>query len=160
MDAYKAERLQLDKELACLPPSYTQYLAVRERANSRRRQRKQPPKAEATASHPLNFHLFHDATRASTTPLAGHTPLAGDGLGLENGLGTGGAGPAGPAGPAGEGQESAWDGKRGFRCDQEGGDSPAAAVTWPEDGDGAVKGQDADATAGHGADRRCSTRAR
>lgn len=63
MDAYEAESQQLHKELLLLPPTYSQYKLVREKTNSRRRQRT-TAKAAGTASssaisHPLNFHL-HD----------------------------------------------------------------------------------------------------
>lgn len=61
LDAYEAESQQLHKELSLLPPTYSQYRAVREKANSRRRQRTTTkaagPTSSTAISHPLNFHL-------------------------------------------------------------------------------------------------------
>ncbi|CAM9629699.1 unnamed protein product, partial [Ectocarpus sp. 12 AP-2014] len=61
LDSYKGENKLLYKELSLLPPTYSQYRAVRERGTSRRRQRNVPKTADPTAStptcHPLNFHL-------------------------------------------------------------------------------------------------------
>ncbi|CAN0032495.1 unnamed protein product, partial [Ectocarpus fasciculatus] len=61
LDSYKAENKLLYKELSLLPPTYSQYRAVRERVSSRRRQRNvlktAGPTASTPISHPLNFHL-------------------------------------------------------------------------------------------------------
>lgn len=65
MDEYNAERSELDRELARLPPTYEEFLTVRSRASSRRRQRNgtAPPgetsnvAVPSAISHPLNFHL-------------------------------------------------------------------------------------------------------
>lgn len=77
LDAYEAESQQLHRELSLLPPTYNQYRAVREKTNSRRRQRAITRAAGATSStaisHPLNFHL-HD--RYSQSGYAGVTAEA------------------------------------------------------------------------------------
>lgn len=80
MGSYKAENQQLHKELSLLPPTYAQYRAVREGANSRRRQRTiTATDASATppaVSHPLNFHL-HGRANAHDPPPHVDTSLSG-----------------------------------------------------------------------------------
>lgn len=64
MDAYNNESRELDKELALLPPTYHQFLVVRAKAASHRRQRSAPlGRSDArpySVCHPLNFHLTSD----------------------------------------------------------------------------------------------------
>ncbi|CAM9910370.1 unnamed protein product, partial [Scytosiphon promiscuus] len=67
LSTYKAENQQLHKDLSLLPPTYSQYKAVRQRASSSRIRRSSPPTsaglpgAPASVSHPLNFHLHGGA---------------------------------------------------------------------------------------------------
>ncbi|CAB1119661.1 unnamed protein product [Ectocarpus sp. CCAP 1310/34] len=61
LNSYKAENKLLYRELSLLPPTYSQYRAVRERVSARRREQNVLKTAGPTAStpicHPLNFHL-------------------------------------------------------------------------------------------------------
>lgn len=57
-----------------LPPTYSQYRAVREKTNSRRRQRTTAkaagPTSSTATSHPLNFHLRDRCSQAAYAGLA------------------------------------------------------------------------------------------
>lgn len=65
MEEYNAESHQIEKELAVLPPTYSEYLTVREGLNSRRRRRRAI--ALLSANHALNFHLLQGGAPLTET---------------------------------------------------------------------------------------------
>lgn len=159
MDDFKTENHQLEKVLAQLPPTYSQYLAVCERANSRRKQRKaaKAANADASISHPLNFHL-HSA-KSNLPPTAGRCSGSESGLApeaLEVGdapvLETGVLEP-----DAGGGGQEVWR-SAGSERYGEGDNGPPSECM--QEGGGAVDVESANKRAEHFADRRWSTRAR
>ncbi|CAM9470054.1 unnamed protein product [Hapterophycus canaliculatus] len=107
LSTYKAENQQLHKDLSLLPPTYSQYKVVRERASSRRRRRSSPTKPVGVAatpgsvSHPLNFHLQGGAggnSGASASEQGEEPPPAG--------VQAGGAKELGDEGRASNGEEA------------------------------------------------------
>lgn len=73
LHAYCNESREVEKQLALFPPTYQQFLAVRAKATSRRRQRNATLDAgredshPSSVSHPLNFHLANEVRVADTT---------------------------------------------------------------------------------------------
>lgn len=155
MDAYKVEIRQLDKELALLPPTYRQYLAIREKTVSRRRQRSIAA-AEASVSHPLNFHLSTSSYDPSAIEgssrlednLEPETFDTENSACLVEGSGDG-------KGPGEE--QTAWS-RKGLDCDKKGYVDPP--LQWLEEAGGSAEMQGTKKGAERRADRRCSTRAR
>ncbi|CAM9499883.1 unnamed protein product, partial [Discosporangium mesarthrocarpum] len=64
IDKYKAASRQITRELSLLPPTYEEYVAVKERAASARERRRElvGDQCAAFVSHPLLFHLGEVAT--------------------------------------------------------------------------------------------------
>lgn len=140
------ESLKLSKELAHLPATYDQYLAVREKVKSRQRQRS-IVNTEELISRPLEFHL---RAAESVSPNAGRSSLA------ENRQKAEVVGAA-------NGSDSEAGGTR--RTEEEEGNSNSGSdndlsPTFLKGDDGSVEQKDVRENAEKAAFRRCSTRAR
>lgn len=169
IDAYNNESRELDKELAFLPPTYQQFLAVRAKAASRRRQRsatlgRNNVRPHHSVSHPLNFHLTSDRDHSAAylhfedgnneiTVEAGGMKVWGEGFWVEHGQAAG----------VDCGCEEKTEGAGGHDDDNAGlaGRSPSKCDVSLEVATGSTKaGAYDDVGRGGVTDRRFSTRAR